>query len=196
MPRKFALSIALLVAAAPAVSSQSKPIQNIAALNTTVARAELIDARPRTAAPRVVEVPAAVEASTASIERRAFDILNQKRVECGLTALAWSEQVAAVARLHSRNMADQGFFSHIGKDGGRVGDRADRLKLGDWRAIGENLAYNRGFPDPVAKAVESWLTSNSHRASLLSGDWSESAVGVAIAADGSYYFTQVFLVRK
>ena len=63
-------------------------------------------------------------------------------------------------------------------------------------SIGENIAFNRGYKDPVEVAVELWLKSPSHRQNLLKSDWSESAVGIAVADDGSYYFTQVFLTRK
>jgi uncharacterized protein YkwD len=31
---------------------------------------------------------------------------------------------------------------------------------------------------------------------MMDPNWKESAIGVAKAADGSVYFTQVFLVRK
>ena len=77
-----------------------------------------------------------------------------------------------------------------------VDDRADKLGLGEWRAIGENIAFLKGFQNPVESAVEKWMQSTSHRQNLLNAQWSDSAVGVAITADGRYYFTQVFLLRK
>jgi uncharacterized protein YkwD len=54
----------------------------------------------------------------------------------------------------------------------------------------------RGFDDPAGLAVEKWMESAAHRKNLLTPNWKESAVGVAITEDGTYYFTQVFLVRK
>ncbi len=93
-------------------------------------------------------------------------------------------------------MAEFQFFDHKGLDNKMVSDRADAVKVGKWRAIGENIAFSRGFSDPIAKAVELWLDSPSHRRNMLSADWKESAVGVAVTEDGAYYFTQVFLVRK
>ena len=77
-----------------------------------------------------------------------------------------------------------------------VSDRADRAGLGRWRAIGENIAYNQGFKKPLDCAVEGWMNSPSHKENLLDPNWKESAVGIAVTADGTYYFTQVFLVRK
>lgn len=131
-----------------------------------------------------------------AIEREVFELLNTERSKNGLKALEWSDEVAAVARLHSQNMANAKFFSHRGSDGSMVDDRADRLGLGAWKTIGENIAYMRGFDDPAAVAVEKWLESTAHRKNLLGPNWQESAVGVAVTEDGTYYMTQVFLLRK
>lgn len=134
--------------------------------------------------------------AAAEVERQVFNLLNAERRSKGLAELEWSDDVAAVARLHSHNMADGKFFSHRGSDGSMVDDRADRLGLGAWRVIGENIAYMRGYEDPAALAVEKWMDSTAHRKNLLGSNWRESAVGVAITEDGTYYMTQVFLLRK
>ena len=134
--------------------------------------------------------------AAAKLERKVFRMLNEERRSQGLTELAWSDEVAAVARLHSQNMAEAKFFGHRGTDGSMVDARADRVGLGAWRTIGENIAYMRGYDDPAALAVEKWMESTAHRNNLLGPNWKESAVGVAITADGTYYLTQVFLLRK
>ncbi|HEV7701133.1 MAG TPA: CAP domain-containing protein [Pyrinomonadaceae bacterium] len=131
-----------------------------------------------------------------SVEHAAFDLVNRKREESGLQPLIWSDELETVARLHSGNMAEFQFFSHRGLDNKMVSDRADDAKVGTWRSIGENIAFNRGFQDPITKAVDLWLDSPGHRRNMLNCDWKESAIGVAVAEDGSYYFTQVFLARR
>ena len=141
-------------------------------------------------------VKSSVVVNLASLEQSTFDLINRKRVEYGLLPLIWSEDVAAVARIHSKNMAEFNFFSHRGLDSKLVSDRADSANVGRWRAIGENIAFNRGYKDPTEKAVELWLDSPTHRRNMMDAGWKESAVGVAIAVDGSYYFTQVFLTRR
>jgi uncharacterized protein YkwD len=130
------------------------------------------------------------------LERLAFQLINEKRAEQGLEALEWNEDIARMARLHSNDMAQNKFFSHSGNDGSMVDDRADRSGIKRWRAIGENIAYNRGYKNPCEFAVEKWMLSPSHKKNLLDTRWKESAIGVAVAADGSYYFTQVFLLRN
>lgn len=131
-----------------------------------------------------------------SLEREAFDLINARRAVQGLPQLTWSDEVAKVARVHSQNMAGHKFFSHQGLDGLMVNGRADQAGLSKWRSIGENIAFMRGYPNPAEFAVESWMDSTSHRTNLLRADWKESAIGVAQASDGSYYFTQVFLIRR
>ncbi len=141
-------------------------------------------------------VKASVIVNTVDVEKIAFEAVNKNRIANGQKPLIWSDDIAKVARVHSQSMAEFNFFSHRGLDNQMVSDRADRAGLGKWRSIGENIAYNRGYKDPIEKAVRLWLDSPSHRHNLLDNNWQESAVGVAVAADGSFYFTQVFLVRK
>ena len=131
-----------------------------------------------------------------SFERAVFELINKKRAEAGLTLLIWNDDVAKIARTHSEEMANNKFFDHKGLDGSMVNNRADTVGLSKWRSIGENIAYNRGFANPLEFAVESWMKSPAHRDNILNNRWQESGIGIAIMADGTYYFTQVFLLRK
>lgn len=193
MKRKAILFVGLIAAFAAIASAQSNNFQEQAARNS-LATTEL--SRPRIVGEKAAAVKASIVVNTASIERIAFDLINQKRVESGFRQLEWSDEVARIARQHSQDMAEFKYFGHRGLDDSMVSDRADRSGLKKWRAIGENIAFNRGYKDPVEVAVKLWLESPSHRQNLLKSDWGESAVGIAVAADGSYYFTQVFLTRK
>lgn len=179
--------LAVFVVTSPAQNSSKNQ-------GTTAVRLASADSIEDLFRPRRVENVVAINVK--AVERVAFEMLNKKRVDNGFSPLVWSDDLEAVARQHSQNMAEFQFFSHRGLDNKLVSDRADEAGVGRWRAIGENIAFNRGFDDPVSKAVELWLDSPAHRRNLLSAAWKESAVGVAVAEDGSYYFTQVFLVRK
>ncbi len=197
MNKKLFLFLGILVALTASTFSQTNSFQIPVALNIVAGdNGGGTYSRPRVAADTSSDVKSAVIVNIGSVERIAFRMLNQKRAENGLRPLMWSDDLERVARIHSQNMADFKFFDHRGIDGKMVSDRADCLGVGNWRSIGENIAFNRGFADPVAKAIELWLDSPSHRHNLMDENWKESAVGVAVAADGSYYFTQVFLLRK
>ncbi len=193
MNRKAILLVGFIAAFATIAFAQSNNFQEQIARNAS-GPSEIT--RPRVVEEKAAAVKASIIVNTASIERIAFDLLNKKRVENGFKQLEWSEDVAKIARQHSQDMAEFKYFGHRGLDDSMVSDRADRSGLRKWRAIGENIAFNRGYKDPVEVAVQLWLESPSHRRNLLKSDWSESAVGIAVAADGSYYFTQVFLTRK
>jgi uncharacterized protein YkwD len=131
--------------------------------------------------------------SSYGLERQTFDLLNYERASRGMAPLSWDERVAQIARLHSRNMAADGFFSHRGSDGSTVDGRAERLGMGNWLAIAENIAFLKGYDEAAAMAVDRWLKSPNHRKNILSNGWDRSAVGIAVAADGGLYFTQVFM---
>lgn len=155
--------------------------------------------RKRVAETENVKIVSSAKPSETQIlgfEKLAFSLINQKRAENGLEPLAWSDDVAKIARLHSENMVKFNFFSHRGIDGKMVDDRADSLGVTKWTAMGENIAYNRGYKNPVETAVEKWMLSQGHRENLLSERWKESAIGIAVTDDGTFYFTQVFLKRK
>ena len=131
---------------------------------------------------------------TLALEHQAFEILNDERLKNGLNALEWNDELARIARLHSENMARFKFFSHAGLDGSMVNNRADALGVSNWQSIGENIVYNRGFKKPVESACQQWMNSPSHRQNILNKKWKASGIGAAIAPDGTYYFTQVFIL--
>lgn len=132
-----------------------------------------------------------------SLERFAFDLINQKRTANGLSELLWNEDVAEIARLHSRNMAENNYFNHKGLvDGFTVDGRANSLGVRNWMAIGENIAFNRGFSKPAEHAVESWMRSNGHRTNILNNRWNQTGIGIATDDNGGYYITQVFMLTK
>lgn len=136
--------------------------------------------------------PSIAEASTP--EQRAFEETNELRLRNGLAPLNWDPELCIIARRHSRNMSVLGFFSHQTPEGLRLRDRA-RLAGVRYRVIAENIAYNQGFEDPGAFAVERWTISAGHRANLLSTEFRSSAVGSFIAPDGTVFLTQLFILR-
>lgn len=196
MYKKLSVFLGLFAALAINLSAQSIDFQNQSAINVG-ASVNVPDpiTRPRIVDGKAAGVESSVIVNTRRSERIAFELINQKRAENGLEPLTWSDDLASIARIHSQNMAQLNFFSHRGQDNKMVSDRADAAGIKKWRAIGENIAFNRGYGDPISKAVDLWLNSPSHRHNLLDENWKETAVGVAIGADGSFYFTQVFLKK-
>jgi uncharacterized protein YkwD len=140
--------------------------------------------------------PSGGSSKLAMMERRTFDLVNQERIRNGTKPLRWIDQAAAAAREHSENMAELQYFSHADLLGNRVDKRADVAGIGDWRQIGENIAWMTGQSDPASHVVSSWMGSPGHRENLLNPKYEESGIGIAVTSDGQYYFTQVFVHRR
>lgn len=138
-------------------------------------------------------LPALGDAST--IERTAFEKTNEARAQNGLQPLVWDPLLCKMARMHSEDMAQRGYFAHQTPEGLEPKDRGRALGLLHFRVLGENIAFNKGFADPGAFAVERWMMSGAHRANILYIGFQASAIGSYVAADGSVYLTQVFLTR-
>lgn len=194
----FLFSILFFIA--ETTDGQTPRAYEVKAVNISFGKSEKIAVPNR---PRIINekespnvLPAKKALTNYSFERRAFDEINDQRTAIGLQPLIWSDEAARVARVHSENMANFKFFSHEGLDGKMVNDRADAFGVNKWKAIGENIAYNRGYKNPIEFAVECWMKSTGHRENILNGRWKEAGIGIAITAEGDYYFTQVFLDRK
>lgn len=153
----------------------------------------------RTLAHAVVMPHRAVAATSnvafaADDERRIFDLINSERQAQGLALLKFDAELSRVAREHSGEMATSNYLNHTNRAGQDAGARARENGI-DWRSLAENIARNQGFEDPAAFAVERWMKSAKHRANISNGSYTHTGLGVARAADGTFYFTQLFMSR-
>lgn len=125
------------------------------------------------------------------IEQSVHRKVNEYRASKGLAALTFDENIAAQARTHSREMAaGRRPFSHDGFD-----ERVTAINgLMHVQAAAENVAFNNGFADPAAEAVDDWINSADHRTNI-EGGYNATGIGVGKGADGAYYFTQLFIQR-
>ena len=159
------------------------------------------DVKPQPVARLITSiVPVATHTANApvepnEIERRAFEQTNLVRVKNGLPPFVWDADVCRMARLHSESMSQLGYFSHVTPNGLRLRDRARAAGIAQFSVLGENIAFNQGYEDPGAFAVERWMLSPKHRANILSTEFRAMALGSFVAADGSVYLTQTFITR-
>lgn len=130
-----------------------------------------------------------------SDEKKALELINRERKKYGFTPLIFDYELCRLARSYSETMANKDFFSHIGPDGKDVQGRARDFGIKKWKAIGENLAFNQGYDDPIGFAVEHWMLSSGHRSNILLAMWTATGIGVAKTSDDCYYVTQIFITR-
>lgn len=128
--------------------------------------------------------------NVARLEQQVHELVNNHRMTIGLAPLAYSEDIARIARRHSRDMAN-GYvgMGHEGADErGRVLARTITYKQ-----FAENVAANSGETDSSAAqaAIAGWLTSPGHKANI-EGNYTLSGIGIARSGT-SFFFTQIFL---
>ena len=129
--------------------------------------------------------------SVQALERAVYQQVNQYRRSRNLPALVLDERLSQQARLHSQAMANGSVpFSHNGFEQ-RVGTIAQIIPN---RGTAENVAYNEGYSDPIAQALEGWIASDGHRRSMEE-TYNLTGIGVAQNSRGQFYFTQIFVRR-
>jgi uncharacterized protein YkwD len=132
-------------------------------------------------------------ASAEALESRTYKLINEHRRGRGLAPLAYDARIAAVARRHSKDMAD-GRVS-AGHDGFEARQR-HISKMIPLRGIAENVGINDYPPSKtVRSAVSGWLGSRGHRENI-EGRYDLTGVGIARDARGAYYYTQILVKRK
>jgi uncharacterized protein YkwD len=122
------------------------------------------------------------------LEQSVFQKINAYRVSKGLPALILNAAISNIARAHSENMAKGVVpFGHTGFET-RIQTIAQTLS---YRGAGENVASNWGFSDPAGWAVDHWILSPPHLASIV-GNFRLTGIGVAKDSKGEVFFTQIF----
>ena len=119
-------------------------------------------------------------------EGEVLALVNEERSAAGCAPLRADEGLAAVARAHSADMRDRGYFSHVDPAGQDPFDRAAAAGVDYARA--ENIAY--GQPDAAA-VMAAWMDSSGHRRNVLDCSLGSLGVGIAEGAGGPWW-TQLF----
>ena len=148
-------------------------------------------------APLVIQkqITAVKTGSFTAMEKNCFDQVNSMRTEKGLPLLAWADDLMAVARGHSADMGKRDFFDHTNPDGKDPFDRMSAAGI-NYTMAAENIAYNQGYGDPSTVAADGWRKSSGHYHNIMTPEYTESAIGIAVTPDGKYFFTQVFIKRR
>jgi uncharacterized protein YkwD len=124
----------------------------------------------------------------AGVVQQIVDLTNQFRAEHGRAPLTLNQALVNAAQSHSNDQAARDVMTHTGSDGASAGQRISSQGY-RWSAWGENVAA--GYPDAVS-VVAAWMNSSGHRDNILGVTFTEIGVGLAYAADGTPYWTQVF----
>jgi uncharacterized protein YkwD len=126
----------------------------------------------------------AATAPAASTEQVVVSLTNQQRAGAGRAALTINANLTAAAQAHANDQASVDTMSHTGTDGSNAGTRITRSGY-PTRNWGENVAAGYTNPDTL---VAAWMASPTHRANIVSGDFTHIGIAVAYAPDGTAYW--------
>jgi len=141
--------------------------------------------------------PGAAQAE--DVQARVLALVNEARAKprrCGTESFAAARpvrlnaQLQSIALAHASDMARHNYFSHTGRDGSQVAERASRAGY-PWRAIGENIAAGQMNAEA---AVQGWIKSPGHCANLMAPVYTEMGAAFVVnerSKDGIYW-VQVF----
>ena len=152
------------------------------------------------------------------LEIQVHHMTNQYRQEHGLELLNWDDDLAEVARGHSKGMASRNYFDHITPEGLDPTDRAKNHGyecekiIGNliYKGIAENIFQNNlydtvwyvaGVPtlyewntqqELAQSTVDGWMNSTGHRENILTNTFDREGIGIEITEDDKVYVTQNF----
>ena len=127
--------------------------------------------------------------SVNAFEKEIFKLVNEHRNKLGKNSLKWHDQATVESQDHSQDMASFRVpFGHLG-DSLRF-SRIQSRDPDDISKFGENVAQN----STAFRAFNAWLRSPGHRFNI-EGNWTHTGIGAAQSANGSWYFTQIFLKK-
>ena len=155
-----------------------------------------VTATPRpqhTETPSETEVPPFTDEdyTTGSItaqEENAFLLLNEDRAANGRAALELDPALCDLARLKSRDMFLNNYFSHTSPTYGSAAQMLSSYGYA-FTSVGENIAHHA----TVEKAQAAFMSSSGHRQNILGSQWTKVGIGVWEDSQGFVYVTQLFV---
>ena len=128
----------------------------------------------------------------ASLEASLHESVNAVRSDWHLIPLRRLAELDRVAREHSLDMAQRNYLAHLSPEGANPVDRLHGGGVTGFSLAAENAGMtSRG--DPNREILGGWLTSPVHRRNLEAPPFNATGIGIARAADGTYYYTQLYV---
>ncbi len=140
----------------------------------------------------VVQVASGPLESLVGSEARLFKAVNAVRHERRLLPLETHRVLAKVARAHARDMAHNGYLSHVNPRGENPLDRARAAGVNGLRLLAENLAASSESSDRIRAVVDHWLASPEHRENLLNPAFHATGLAVVETDDGRTLAVQLY----
>jgi uncharacterized protein YkwD len=149
------------------------------------------DVEPPSSTPRPTAATRAAPTDPRAAEERLAALVNEDRRRAGLPLLEVDAAWSAVARAHSREMAERNVVAHTSPATGTAVDRAKKAGLSSQELL-ENLA-SATSPEEVERGL---MASPGHRQNILDPGVKRMGIGVALrppsAGGATLFVTQLF----
>ena len=118
-----------------------------------------------------------------NVEQRVFELVNEERAKRDMSPLLLDTTLVDIARTHSADMLDRGFFDHVNPDGDGPADRvaqAHRRLIGGtsenvWTGIRSEIIETEELAGRIMNGL---MNSPDHRANILTEKLTHMGVGV------------------
>ncbi|MCX6811922.1 MAG: CvpA family protein [Candidatus Berkelbacteria bacterium] len=120
-------------------------------------------------------------------ENEMLSLINQERRARDISEVKMDDHLRDLAREHSKDMFERGYFSHYTPEGLSPFDRLRNAGI-IYVYAGENLAL---APD-VSKAEQGLMDSEGHRENILNPNFNKVGIGIVDAGIYGRMFTQEF----
>lgn len=121
-------------------------------------------------------------------KKEVFNLINQQRINNGLSALKVDDEVQRVARIKAQDMVDNNYFSHTSPTYGSPFDMLKSFKI-SYNSAGENIAGNSSN----SGAVSAWMNSSGHKANILNSSFNYTGIGVVSSPKYGKIYVQMFI---
>lgn len=121
------------------------------------------------------------------LEMRMLELVNRERAKVGLPSLKADPEMTRVARAHSKDMFNRGYFAHVNPDGK---DPFDRMK--DWKISFINAGENLALAPTLEIAHKNLMNSPGHKANILHKKFGRLGIGVVDGGKHGLMISQEF----
>lgn len=130
----------------------------------------------------------ATAATLTADEQEVFNLINQQRINQGLSALKADAELQRVARIKAQDMVDNNYFSHTSPIYGSPFDMLKSFKI-SYKTAAENIAGNSSN----SAAVNAWMNSAGHKANILNSSYNYTGIGVVSSPTYGKVYVQMFV---
>jgi uncharacterized protein YkwD len=103
------------------------------------------------------------------------ELTNKNRSELALPPLHMNSKLTTAAQMKAKDMVKNGYFSHVSPTNKKPWYWVRRANY-NYSYAGENLAVLFSTPE---ETEEAWMDSPSHRANIMSKNYTDIGVGIA-----------------